>query len=55
VTIHAVGTGGQKYTIESSTDLISWEPIETMPDALGMIQLNDPKRDKRFYRLVETP
>jgi len=53
VNVEATGIAGQKYLLESSTDLSTWKPQPIVPDENGILHLTEQKEGKRFYRVVQ--
>ena len=52
------GQLGAAYTLLASTNLETWEPVGTMTNRLGTVQMNDPLATNsraRFYRAVALP
>jgi hypothetical protein len=50
------GKAGKTVVIQSSTNLIQWSPIGTVPNATGEIEFTDPSAGafaRRFYRALE--
>jgi len=58
VNFRITGLEGRAYTIQASTDLVSWADIGTATTAAGTIQFTDPNAASfrhRFYRLKSAP
>jgi len=55
--LHFLGTAGQSYVIQASTNLLDWVTLSTCAaDGLGNVTATDPDAHRypaRFYRVVE--
>ena len=53
-TVTLTGQPGQRYTLESSTDMRAWQPVATLPsNSSGIVEFSDPAAvnvSVRFYR-----
>ncbi len=51
-TITLMAPVGKPFTLEATSDLVRWEPVQTLVSADGLIEFNDPAghTSRRFYR-----
>jgi hypothetical protein len=48
------GEPGQSYSVEASTDLVTWTEVATVEEINGTLRFPDPQRTEwrqRFYRV----